>query len=1231
MAYTTKKSVSTTALTSPTRNADITIVCSRSSIDSKKVVATVTVTQGFGSGTTSETKTEYEVSFTSSKGTGTAKGVLNTAGTLWDWNGSNDLFRLNQEGTTVQGRKPTRRASATNVFDSWIDGKTRTITVKLWQKDRDNGKTNRLEKEFNIVCDMPKYSSSGGGSTGGGTTTIGANKITSFTATPSPGIIGEEVKLTIKTSAGTNNNISKLEIVGREQTGNNVGWPSTMDHTVNNPASTETYTTTLKYPKTDYMAFITSGKNNAVVSSMITIVGNPPPPEVISAKISPNVVNNKTGGDVTLIVKTNTKDAQGRSDSFCYSINNGQEKFDWMSVRIHVNAGDIIKVYAYDGVNEKKSQYGTAIRVNGYTPIEINSFNVTPKILKDNLSSPDLVNIIERASVNANGHSSIRWQYKTSATSSGLSNASWLSLNDLSSSSISNIDMTQYIRKGYYYQISAILSNADISQSTTPSEIYQIPSKPGRATSLRVIPKADPEDGYTEIIKDGKAYFGSGLFLIWNNPTITSSQMPISNIELLYKVKNLSSSDFSESKTTQFRFSKVLEPGALTPKDYFNDKTSRPHTTSGTETGGGNVLEANSLAEVQVGVRITDTLGEYEDTWYESKTYYKSESPQFGGNLIAKQSSFRPFTCVESERFTLNSSVGASNSQDALLYNIECHVDDRKIDLYLIDSIPISTKKFNSAATDAILYPDNALGNEDIIVKKQDATTIRYEIKNKYFKDILLREKGLRTPKNNLDAVYNDDFTNVTYKIYVQDDFDATSNIYSSGVTSINFIEAPSLKHNNFLEIGINRYTKSINPFYDNSIIVLNSLSNNNDRIVNPGESIVFKFKRAKDYNAADYLTTMVGDVSQYNIYVSRNDDAVFDNYDKLNYTLLKSFNAAPVEDGGDLKKAYPNDSNDEFYYLEYPLQSYQESKFVVFKIEAVDSRNRKSEMIYSNTYLVPCRATAMDYHIGTVNLYTNTDFDPKFSTKVNDFGASKFINTKYSYKDFPNYERTYSVGVEPNKHTFTKKAYLIIEGSLDSTFEPGEITLEKEVKGEKITKTFSNKHFSFEIDFANLSKGKLYIDILNVPHLITNFPNEWEVGIKEEFIKKIFFKSTYKIAYGFKDVEKTNFDERYLYISSVSAPYSYYEDSPTVSYRNHQVGINTKDFSAGSKEGQKEVLIVQDNGSYNLVVFKGAEQKIILNLTERTFTATTNNNKEVIINFGTGLIDGMTIDGGSW
>ena len=84
---------------------------------------------------------------------------------------------------------------------------------------------------------------------------------------------------------------------------------------------------------------------------------------------------------------------------------------------------------------------------------------------------------------------------------------------------------------------------------------------------------------------------------------------------------------------------------------------------------------------------------------------------------------------------------------------------------------------------------------------------------------------------------------------------------------------------------------------------------------------------------------------------------------------------------------------------------------------------------------------------------------------------------------------------------------------------------------------------------------------------------------------------------------------------------------------------IASKDFSADNEGEQKEVLIIQDNGSYNLVVFKGAEQRIYLNLTQRTFYIEDNEeppNRIAQISFNTNdnnvpFIDGMILDGGDW
>lgn len=1170
----------------------------RSSSTSKQVEMTVELTFTLGGGT-SESWLGYGYEITA---WGNTKAIDDGAG--WtdktvksssvNWYGNNQLKRTWTRKFDLTGKSLT--------FQFYVNGSGAASGSSNYDY---KSRTSPLEISLNV----PTYSGSGGG-----TTTVGSNKITA-SISPTSVNIGESATINLTATAGTNNSITKIEINGDgvkpsdQVETSSVGWGNRVKTVIVTPTSIGSKTYTIK---------ITSGINSATVSKNLSLNVTQITPVISSASINPTKVNNVTGGVVTLYATTNTKTAlDGYNNSFSYYVNGIFGGRDWSSTSVFVNSGDRITVKAYDGVTEKESSSSKLITVQGYTPVKINSITIVPKILKDNLSTPDLVNIIERGSVSVSGSATISWYYRQSTTTSGLSGASWTSLG-VSGTSFSNLDMTQKVNKGNYYQIYAIASGSDNSDYSTYSEIYQIPNNPGAPSITRIIPKADPSNGYSKIIKENKIYYGSGLFLLWNNPTIQSSQLPISEIEIIYQSKKETDTIFGETKIAQITYNKVLEEGEITPDSYPLSKES------GASNGGGADLEVESLYETKIGIRITDTLGQYTDTFYTLKNYFKAESPIFGGNLVVSQNTFRPFTCIENDRIIFSSSVARSNSQDKLLYFIDCYINDRKTTVKVIEGVPISTNAFSDSNINSgdILYPENATGNEDIIIKKENATTIRYEVKNKFLKDKLLSNIDLRTPKGNLNAVYNDDFVDVIYKISVRDDFDSRSTVYNSISTNIKYIEAPTLNHNNNIEIGINRYLQSENPFYDDSIILLNSLSDNNDRIVNPGESIIFKFKRARDYNGADYLTTMVGDVIQYNIYVSRNDDIVNNNYDKLDYTLLKTFNAALSSDGGDLRKAYPNDSNDEYYYLEYPLTTYQESKFVIFKIEAIDSKNQKSDFIYANTYLVPCRATSMDFHISNVRLYSDKVFSPSFKNKVNDFGASIFVNNKYNYNNYPNYERNYSVGTNNNKQQFNRQGYIIFEGSLNGDFNNEIISLQEN--------QYSN-YFSQTINLNNFLGGKKYPDILDLEYDITDFPQEWKIGLEKKDIKKIFFRVTYKIAYGFKDLTKDNFDDKYLIITSTSAPYSFYEDAPTVSYRNHQVGINTKDFSADSTEGQKEVLIIQDNGSYNLVVFKGAEQRITLNLTERTFTAITNNNKEVTINFDSGVIDGMTIDGGEW
>lgn len=1063
---------------------------------------------------------------------------------------------------------------------------------------------------------MPEYSGGSGGDSGGSTTTIGANRV-SISLSPTSITRGGSSTLIISSTIGSNNGISGYQIYE--------------NNSLLTTITSKTYTVTPTSTSTYYViAVSTKGSSYNKTSSSKTLTVNEITPTISDAYISPTSVSTITGGTVRLYATTNVTTSSGNNNSFSYYINGSLQGYDWYYTDIFVNAGDVITVKAYNGNSGVESTSSKRITVGGYTPVSVNSINISPQIIKDNISSPDLAKIISGSISYSGPVTSITWYYRQAGTSSGLNSASWVSLG-ISSSSFSNINMEEKVSSGGYYQFKAIIMGSDNADESEASEIYQIPAMPSGAIIKKVIPKADPSQGYETIVQDGKIFYGSGLFVIWTNPTVTDSQMPIKEIELVYSSKSSSDPGFTETKVAQITYHSYLENGIT-----YSFNNSFPYNailpTGATGNGGGADLEVLSLHETMIGIRVTDELDQSTETFF-GTTYYKAESPSFGGNLIVSQSSFRPFTCNTNETFTLSSSVGQSNSQDSLYYFIDCYVGDRKVTIPIINKIPIATSIFSDTSKESgyVIY-----SNDNFTITKYNGTTIYYTIKNSYLKSLLLSSEGLRSPKNNLSAIYNDDFFDVVYKISVRDDFDSRSTVYNSNTISINFIEAPTLSNNNYLDIGVNRYLKSLNPFSDNSIIMATTTSNNNNRIINPGESVIFKFKRAQDYNAADYISTMLGDVTQYNIYVSRNDEPVTSNYENLTYTLLKTY---LVEE---LKKALPADSTDEYYYLEYPLQSYQESKFVTFRMEAVDSKGMKSEYLYSNTYLVPCRATSMDFYLRTVDLKSdNGGVFLIFTTKVNDFGAATFINDLYgyetnnSYYSYPNYERQFTV----NNETFSRKGRLIFEATLDGNFNNKNTAV--------LAETQYNNYFSFTNELTDyLLPDSTYLDVIGKENNLNNqhnsiridLPEEWQktnatTGEKElaDDLDKIFFRITYEIAYGFKDLEASDYD-KYLTVVSISAPYSYYEDAPTVSYRNHQVGINTKDFQRNSEIGQNEVLIIQDNGNYNLVVFKGAEQKITLDLRERTFTAVKDDSEEVVtINFGLGVIKGMTIDGGEW
>ena len=554
---------------------------------------------------------------------------------------------------------------------------------------------------------VPAYNDSEEGGSGGDVTIVGANRITSISPSTTRPEVGEDFTITATGSIGNNNGIQGWRISGPNAGVGTVldsSTSHTFDITAPSTSGSYTYTVTMVSSK---------GSSYNVTSSVNINVQEKTVDPVNIRWIIPSAVDGNSGGYVTLRVDGTSWAYAIGSSGASKNIVTGQS-----STSINVRANQTIYVWGYE--DGQYSNTYDSITVGITYDVSVSNFLVTPEILKDNLSEPDLVTLIQNGSVSAQssgGGITYEWQYAQAPNTSSLASASYSSLG-VSGSSFSNIDMTQKVNKGYYYKIRAVASNSyGSSDYSQDSEIYQIPKDPGSPTSIQVIPNADPSKGYTEIIKDNKKYYGSGVFMIWNNPVIDESQMPIAEIELIYQSKSPSGSVFGETKIAQFFYREVLQEDG-TVKDYFDTNTEKPFITSGTNTGGGADLEVTSLYETKVGIRITDTLGQYSDTYYTVENFFKAESPSFGGNLTVELNdtgnpedtvaTFRPFTCDPDGIIIFTSSVARSNSQDVLYYDINCYINDRKVTVPVVEDAPISTAAFADVSIDPgdILYSD---------------------------------------------------------------------------------------------------------------------------------------------------------------------------------------------------------------------------------------------------------------------------------------------------------------------------------------------------------------------------------------------------------------------------------------------------------------------------------------------------------------------------------------------
>ena len=389
------------------------------------------------------------------------------------------------------------------------------------------------------------------------------------------------------------------------------------------------------------------------------------------------------------------------------------------------------------------------------------------------------------------------------------------------------------------------------------------------------------------------------------------------------------------------------------------------------------------------------------------------------------------------------------------------------------------------------------------------------------------------------------------------------------------------------------------------------------NRMVNPTETLVFKFPQATDPN---------DDLAYYRLYACRLDDwnsnTAEPNADSCVYEELGTYNISDQV------------SNvDGIVYLAYTLASnYAYSKYCYFKITALDKNYDESGAIYylpdEKPYILRGRATTANLGISEVTLgyyepttdttpragvtyytydghyyivYKESTFDDKtvYYEKIEgisgklvinspitkqepDLGGNLFQNSTTKYSDFPNLDK-----LEEDYKDYT----LVLKWSTTSDFTD-DTTDSITFKREKETGTYYNGLITAHNDGIYTSGGVIDDKRFNG--------------------KKIYIRFELSIRYAIDDFDS---DGNPIYRSelvSYSPIAVIYGNTPTISPRPNYIGINTNEF-----ESNDVVVVSTASTVRRMVRFKGIDDD--------------SQDYIVSLDISNGNVIGLAIDCGTW
>lgn len=948
-------------------------------------------------------------------------------------------------------------------------------------------------------------------------------------------------------SSGTSNTIATYQVYYRITSDGSAPTASTYTGTKNvdvtNGTTSGSTTITLSGATRGYTVVagvITRGTAGSSYYSGIKTGGNL---KVNSLPGAPSVTPSattvrSTGNDVSFTV-TAGSDPDEQTRTLYYSRTSEGAKTEFTSpVSLSISSGNnSVYFYTYDGM-EYSSATAKTISINTKPVIESIS---TTKTELEGIKGSASIPLVRKASFSASLNKTVTsytWYFAQSSTPS-ISISTKTSFSTSTNLSNYNFDALS-ITKGYYYKVGLIVSDAyESSDIVWETGSAQLPKYPSAATITSII---NTKSGMT--IAGTKAnQFEDGVTVKWTNPAVSGGMLNIVDSKAIYRVRANSDSSWGEIADTN---NGVLTPGAANTSSFS--------------------VSADRGYQVQFGVRIRDSGDAIADVYY-SSLFTRAQLPYFANTTLnitgpneSGKVTVRPYTNTTSLGFT---SVKAISDNGAKYY-LDCIVND------------------NSVTINFISDKDKAeVENGDSTFIEIAANTV----------NILLKDNRLKT--NFEDNVWNNNYSNVIYRMYVKDLFgNISSNAVITSATNINFIEAPTFPTSQTITMGIQYYlpNKDTDSFassikYPGTKSTITAKQINNDRMYNPGEAVVFKFNKPHDYNE---------DVVAYRIYIATTDIRPLsiskdNSYEEYEYSILED-RILP----SNMKKG---ETENELIY-QRTIDSRTINKFVIFYIVAIDSHNNISNKIYSNTYLVGCRKQTPTVTLDSATVNDQNKISISYS--IQDLGGSQFENSLYKYKadtddnSYPNFERDISIKLNSSdsaKTIYTPKAFIHIQYCLDGNFD-NQISTNYACQIIPLNTDYPSLGGTVQSEDIGAFGGKrLYIRIRIV--LLTGF------GQSNENYENIGDYTKYNI------------------VSTTTGIITYYSDMPTVSHRAHHVGINTNNFD---NLNENEVLVISDFMEREKIVLVGTD-------------VSTGKPQEyrITIYLKQGKIDGAYISGGNW